>query len=149
MAGVVIATVRAIPVTVIDFVSVPETSVQATVIVFGPATIGTLAGDVAVVPLTVQVIGAVPVAWNATLIGVTAELLPVAGESIVVTMPLTRLTETAAVPAAMPLLQLTVIVLAPMVGSEAVLLPLAPDVEAAPLTVQVVPAGIVVEPSTV
>src|SRR3954452_7457868 len=91
-AGVVIATVRAIPVTTIDLVSVPETSVQATVMVFGPATIGTLFGDVEVTPLTVQVGVPVPTAWNVTLIGVDALVVPVAGESIVVTMPGTRLT---------------------------------------------------------
>jgi len=91
-AGAVIATVRAIPVTVMVLVSVPETSVQATVMVLGPATIGTEAGDVAVVPFTVQVGVPVPTAWNWTLIGVDALLVPVAGESIVVAMPLTRLT---------------------------------------------------------
>jgi len=49
----------------------------------------------------------------------------------------------------MPLLQTTVTALAPRVGSDAVLLVLRPEVDAAPFTVQVVPAGIVVEPSTV
>jgi len=48
----------------------------------------------------------------------------------------------------MPLLQTTVIVLAPLL-SDAVFAVLRPEVDAAPFTVQEVPAGIVVEPSTV
>src|SRR4051812_27993831 len=153
-AGVVIATVRAIPVTVMVLVSEPKRLEQVTVMVLLPAAIVTAAGDVAGVPLTVQVIVPEPVALKATLIGVDALLDPVAGELIVVTGGLPRLTEIDCVAGAadeMPLLQTTVIVLPapPMVGSEAVLLVLKPDVDAAPLTVQVVPDGNVVEPSTV
>jgi len=151
-AGVVIATVRAIPVTVMVLVSLPNALEQTTVIVLEPATIGTEAGDAVAVPLTVQVTVAVPVALNATEIGVAALLLPVAGELIVVTgaTPLFTVIDCVAGAAdEMPLLQTTVIVLAPMVGSEAVLLVLRPEVDAVPFTVQVVPAGNVVEPSTV
>src|SRR3954451_3201748 len=92
LAGVVIATVRAIPVTVIVLVSDPKTLEQVTVMVLLPATIGTEAGDVAAVPLTVQLIVPVPVAPKATEIGVAALLEPVAGELIVVTGGLPRFT---------------------------------------------------------
>jgi hypothetical protein len=83
-AGVVIATVRAIPVTVMVLVSVPKTLEQVTVMVLLPELIATEAGDVAAEPLTVQLIVPEPVALNATLIGVDALLEPVAGELIVV-----------------------------------------------------------------
>jgi len=151
-AGAVIATVRAMPVTVIVLVSEPKTLEQVTVMVLLPAAIATEAGDVAAEPLTVQVIVPEPVALNATLIGVDALLEPVAGELIVVVGAVPRTTVTDCVAGAadeMPLLQMTVTVLLPIVGSEAVLLVLRPEVDAVPFTVQVVPAGNVVEPSTV
>jgi len=149
VAGELIATLRVTPLTTIDLVSEPNALVQTTVIVFGPVTKATEAGDVAALPFTVQVIVPEPVAWNATLIGVTALLVPVAGESIVVTggVPV-PIPVTDACPARMPLLQTTVIVFDPA-ESTALLAVLRPEVEATPLTVQVVPAGSVVEPSTV
>jgi len=63
LAGEVIATTRLTPVTVIAFVSDPNTFVQTTVMVFAPSAIVTelVAGVVEVTPLTVQVTGAVPV----------------------------------------------------------------------------------------
>jgi len=143
-------TVRAIPVTVIVLVSEPNALEQVTVMVLLPELIATEAGDVAAEPLTVQVIVPEPVALNATLIGVDALLDPVAGELIVVTTGFPRFTVIDCVAGAadeMPLLQTTVTVLAPIVGNETVLFCV--SVEAAPFTVQVVPAGIVVEPSTV
>jgi hypothetical protein len=61
-AGEVIATVGTAPLTVIDFVSVPYALSQETVIVFGPATIGTelVAGVLDALPLTVQLMAGVP-----------------------------------------------------------------------------------------
>jgi len=151
-AGVVIATVRGTPFTVIVFVSEPKTLEQITVMVLLPATIGTLVGEVEGTPLTVQVIVPEPVAPKLTDTGVAAMFAPFAGELIVVVGGVPRLTLIVCVAGAaveMPLLQTTVMAFAPMVGSEAVLLVLRPEVDAVPLTVQVVPAGNVVEPSTV
>jgi len=139
----------ATPVTVIDLVSEPKTLEQATVMVFAPATTGTEAGDVAAVPLTVQLIVPEPVALNATLIGDVVVVDPVAGELMVVTGGVPRFTLTDALVGVTPLLQVTVIVFEPIVGSAAVFALLRPELEATPLTVQVVPAGIVVEPPTV
>jgi hypothetical protein len=62
--GEVIATVGATPrLTVTDLLSLPYVLEQATVIVFGPLDSGTelVDGVVEVTPLTVQVVGAVPV----------------------------------------------------------------------------------------
>src|SRR4051794_2670637 len=146
-AGVVITTVRAIPVTVMVLVSEPNGLVQTTVMVLLPELTGTVAGDVAAEPLTVQVIVPEPVALKLTEIGVDALLLPVAGELIVVTVGLPRVTtavEVVAEPNA--LVHVALMLFAPRT-SETVLVD-ALD-EAAPFTVQVVPAGIDATPLTV
>jgi hypothetical protein len=147
LAGEVIATVRAMPVTVIVLVSEPNTLEQVTVMVLLPATKATDAGDDAALPLTVQLIVPEPVALKATLIGVDALLEPVAGELIVVTGALPRITWTTAWPGPNELVQMIVIVLLPIVGSATELV--VALVDDTPLIVQVVPPGIVAAPLTV
>jgi len=145
--GVVMTTAGATPVTVIDLASEPNAFEQATVIVFEPATSGTLAGEVAVVPFTVQVIGGVPVVDHVTLIGETVLVEPVAGELIVTCGAVPSVTFVVAVlDVPSELEHTTLIALAPTESVTGLVVVL---VDAAPLTVQVVPAGIVEPPLTV
>jgi hypothetical protein len=89
LAGAVIATVEATPLTVIEAgLPVPNELAQTTLIVFAPATKATelAVGVVELTPLTVQVVPAgsvvAPFEVYATLIGVVVLLEPLAGAVI-------------------------------------------------------------------
>jgi len=134
--GAVIVTTGASPrLTVIDLVSEPNALLQTTVMVFAPMTSGTVAGLVAEVPFTVQVIGAVPVEVQVTAVDVAVVLLLLAGAEIVTTGAVPRLTVTVFVSEPNALVQATVMVFAPATSAT-----VAGLVAAAPLTVQLIGA---------
>jgi hypothetical protein len=112
------------------FVSVPNALVQATVMVFEPTVSGTLAGLVAVEPLTVQLIGGVPVVVHETEVVDAEVLLPAAGAVIVTTGATPWLTVTVLVSEPNALVATTVMVFAPGLR-----VTVAGLVAAAPLTV--------------
>jgi len=152
-AGDVMAITAAAPftVTVAGF-DAPAALLHTTVIVFAPATIGTETEvESAALPFTVQVVPAAialePLTVNTTLIGDEGLLLvPVAGVVMATTgtFCLTTVIWVCAGPNA--LVQISVIVLLPIVGSATELV--VALVDAAPFSVQVVPAGIDAEPLT-
>jgi hypothetical protein len=148
LAGEVIVTVGAPPLfTVTTLLSLPNALVQVTVMMFAPLLSGTFAGLVAALPLTVQEIGVEPVVVQETLIDPAVVLVPSAGEVIVTLGAVPRLTVTVAgvlVPNA--LVQDAVMAFAPTLSATEFVEVL---VELLPLTVQVVPPGIEVPPSTV
>jgi hypothetical protein len=134
LAGAVIVTTGATPwLTVTDLLSEPNALVQATVMVFAPGTRLTVAGLVAAAPLTVQVIGVVPVDVQLTEVLAAVVLVPVVGAVIVTTGATPRLTVMTLVSVPNALVQTTVMVFAPTAR-----LTVAGLVAAAPLTVQVI-----------
>jgi len=127
------ATTTALRVTVTDLLSVPNALVQATVMVFEPSARLTVAGLVAAAPLTVQLIGVVPVVVQVTDVDVAVVLLPLAGAVIVTTGASPRVTVTDLVSVPNALVHATVMVFAPSAR-----LTVAGLVAAAPLTVQLI-----------
>jgi 1-aminocyclopropane-1-carboxylate deaminase/D-cysteine desulfhydrase-like pyridoxal-dependent ACC family enzyme len=114
-AGDVIVRVGAVPrLTVTDLVSEPNELVQTTVMVFAPTTSGTVAGLVAAVPLTVQLIGVEPVVVHVTEVDVAAVLLLLAGAVIVTTGAVPRLIVIDLVSVPNALVATTVTVFAPV-----------------------------------
>ena len=154
LAGEVIATIGAPPrLTVTAALPLPKALVHATVIVFAPETSAAelVAVLVDAVPLTVHVVpdGIVVVALTvyATLTGLLVTLALLAGDVIATTGALPRLTMIdTGVLVPNELAQDTEIVFAPKTSATELVVAV---VEAAPLTVQVVPDGIVVAPLTV
>jgi len=134
-AGAVIVTTGASPrVTTTDLLSEPNALVQATVMVFAPSARLTVAGLVAAEPLTVQLIGVLPVVVHETEVDV-AVVLPAAGAVMVTTGGVPRLIVMILVSEPNTLVQTTVMVFAP-----ATRLTVAGLVAAAPLTVQLIGA---------
>ena len=146
LAGAVIATVGTTPLTVIESLSLPNALVQTSVIVFAPVTRFTVAGEVAAEPFTVQVIGVEPVLVQTSDVVAAVVLLLLAGDVMLLTGTVPRVTFTAALFEPNAFEQATVIVLLPTARLTELVEVL---VELAPLTVQVVPAGIEVPPLTV
>ena len=153
LAGDVIATAGALPrLTVIVALPGPNELVQVTVMVLAPTARATelVLGVVDAVPLTVQVVpdGIVvaPPTVYATLIDVAVVFVLLAGEVMTTDGMLPKDTVIDALPGPNALVQVTVIVFAPLTRVTELLVP---PVDAAPLTVQVVPDGIAVEPPTV
>jgi hypothetical protein len=153
LAGAVIAAVGTTPLTVIASEFEPNAFEQATVIVFAPATSGTelVFGVVVAEPLIVQVVppGIVvaPSTVYVTLIGVVVLLLLLAGDVIATTGGLPRTTVTVCVAdAPNALVQTTGMLFVPSTSETELVVALVDD---APLTVQVVPAGIDAAPFTV
>jgi hypothetical protein len=129
----------------IVFVSEPNAFTQVIVIVFAPSGRFTVTGLVAAEPLTVQVIGGVPVTVHATEIVEVVVVVPFAGEVIVITGAVPRFTVTVAEVVPPPFVQETVIALAPITSVAGLFV----VVTATPFCAHVVPDGIVVLPFTV
>ena len=153
LAGDVTTTVGTPPrVTVTEALPEPNAFVQATVIVLMPVVRlnALVVGLVDAVPLMAQVVpdGIVvaPVTVYATLIEVAVVFVLFAGDVIAITGALPRLTTTDALPVPNELVQATAIVFAPVARDTELVDGV---VVATPLTVQVVPDGIVVAPLTV
>jgi hypothetical protein len=92
-AGAVIVTTGTTPrVTVMTWLFEPNWLEQATVMVFAPTARLTVAGLVAAAPLTVQVIGVLPVVVHVTAVVAAVVLLPLAGAEIETTGAVPRLT---------------------------------------------------------
>jgi hypothetical protein len=133
LAGAVIVTTGASPrVTTTDLLSEPNALVQATVMVFAPAARATVAGLVAAEPLTVQLIGVLPVVVHVTEVD-EAVVLPAAGAVIVTTGAVPRLTVMTFVSVPNALVQATEMVFAPVTR-----LTVAGLVAVEPLTVQLI-----------
>jgi hypothetical protein len=153
-AGAVIATVGTLPrLTVISLLSLPKLLEQLTVTVFAPRLSATELVIVLLeaLPLTVQVVppGMVepPSTVYMTLTELEVVLVPVGGSVIATTGARPRVTLTlTGVLGPKALVQETVIVLPPSESATEFVLVL---LDALPLTVQVVPPGMVVLPLTV
>ncbi len=133
-AGEMIVVTGASPrLTVTDFVSeLLEASEQATVMVFAPSDRPTVAGLVAALPFTVQVIGAAPPdVVHVTEVDAADVLVPVVGAVIVTVSPAARVIVTVLVSAPNALVQATEMVFEPTAR-----LTVDGLVAAAPLTVQ-------------
>jgi hypothetical protein len=131
LSGAVIVIARpAVRVTLTTLVSVPNELVQATVMAFAPLARLTVAGLVAAAPLTVQVIGPVPVDDQMACVVADDVLLPSSGAEIVTTGATPWLTVTVLVSEPNALVATTVMVFAPGLNAT-----VAGLVAAAPLTV--------------
>ena len=152
LAGDVIATVGAAgPFDVIVAEADPNALVHTTTIELDPLTIGTEAvvtgaGEPLIVQVVPDGIVDVPLTVNETIIGVPVAVLPLEGEVITTIGAEPRLTVITACPVPNAPVQATVIVLAPVTKLTELVVVL---VDATPLTVQVVPDGIVDVPLTV
>jgi len=93
VAGAVIVTTGGVPrLTVMTWLFEPNALVQVTVMVFAPSARLTVAGLVAAAPLTVQLIGVLPVVVHATEVVAAVVLLLLAGELMLTTGAVPRLT---------------------------------------------------------
>jgi hypothetical protein len=137
--------------TVMTAVSLPNALLQTTATVFGPSARLTLLDVVLVVeiPLTVQVVPAGidvdPLTVNTTLVVVVVTKLLLMGAVITTAGDGTLIFVAVSLPEPNALVQVTTIVKAPGVIATVFVVGV---VETFPLTVQVVPAGIVLEPFT-